>query len=108
MLYAPAHSVLRDLQFVGGRGLKDQFLGVPRQLVVDALKTNNNQIDFDFVLEGSLDNPKFSLRESMATRLTVGLAKKLGLSVIETGETVIIQSGQILKGVGDVMKQIFK
>jgi len=108
MLYAPAHSVLRDLQFVGGRGLKDQFLGVPRQLVVDALKTNNNQIEIDFVLEGSLDNPKFSLRESMATRLTVGLAKRLGLSVIETGESVIIQSGQILKGVGDVMKQIFK
>lgn len=108
MLYAPAHSVLRDLQFVGGRGLKDQFLGVPRQLVVDSLKTNNNQIEIDFVLEGSLDNPKFSLRESMVTRLTVGLAKRLGLSVIETGGSVIIQSGQILKGVGDAIKQIFK
>jgi uncharacterized protein involved in outer membrane biogenesis len=108
VLYAPAHSVLRDLQFVGGGGLKDEFLGVPRHLVVDALKANNNQIDIDFVLEGSLDNPKFSLRESMITRFTVGLARKLGLSVIETGGRVIIQSGKILKGVGDVMKQIFK
>jgi hypothetical protein len=108
MLYAPAHSVLRDIQFVGGKGLADQFLGVPRNLVVNALKTNNNQIDFDFVLEGSLDNPKFSLRESMVTRLTVGLAKNLGLSVIETGGTVIIQGGRLLQGVGDVMKQIFK
>ena len=108
MLYAPAHSVLRDIHFVGGRGLADQFLGVPRDLVVNALKTNNNQIAFDFVLEGSLDNPKFSLRESMVTRLTVGLAKSLGLTVIETGETVIIQGGRLMKGVGDVMKQIFK
>ncbi|MGE5855893.1 MAG: DUF748 domain-containing protein [Syntrophaceae bacterium] len=108
MLHAPAHSVLRDLQFVEGRGLKDQFLGVPRQLVVNALKTGNNQIEFDFVVEGSLDNPKFNLREDLVTRLTVGLAKKLGLSVIETGESVIIQSGKILRGVGDVMKQIFK
>lgn len=108
MLYAPAHSVLRDLQFVGGKGLADRFLGVPRNLVVNSLKTNNNQIAFDFVLEGSLDNPKFSLRESMVTRLTVGLAKNLGLSVIETGETVIIQGGRLMKGVGDVMKEIFK
>ncbi len=108
MLYAPARSVLRDIQFVSGQGLKDQFLGVPRELVVNALKTNDNQIAFDLVLEGSLDNPKFSLRENMVTRLTVGLAKHLGLSVIETGETVIIQSGRILKGVGDVIKQIFK
>jgi len=108
MIYAPAHSVLRDLQFAGGKGLTDQFLGVPRELVVKALKTNDNQIAFDFVLEGSLDNPKFSLRESMVTRLTVGLAKTLGLTVIETGGSVIIQSGRIIKGVGDVIKQIFK
>jgi uncharacterized protein involved in outer membrane biogenesis len=107
-IYAPAHSVLRDIQFVGGRGLTDQFLGVPRELVVNALKTNDNQIAFDLVLEGSLDNPKYSLRENMVTRLTVGLAKTLGLTVIETGGAVIIQSGRILKGVGDVIKQIFK
>ena len=75
---------------------------------VNALKTNDNQIAFDLVLEGSLDNPKFSVRENMATRLTVGLAKTLGLSVIETGGTVIIQSGRIMKSVGDVIKQIFK
>jgi hypothetical protein len=44
----------------------------------------------------------------MVTRLTVGLAKNLGLSVIETGGTVIIQGGRLMKGVGDVMKQLFK
>jgi hypothetical protein len=75
---------------------------------VNALKTNDNQIAVDLVLEGSIDNPKFSVRENMATRLAVGLAKTLGLSVIETGGTVIIQSGRIMKSVGDVIKQIFK
>jgi uncharacterized protein involved in outer membrane biogenesis len=108
MLYAPSRSVLRDLQFVGGSGLKDQFLGMPRHLVVNALQANNNQIALDFVLEGSLDNPKFSLRESMVTRLTVSLARSLGLSVIETGGSVIIPGGRIMKGVGDAMKDIFK
>jgi len=108
MLHAPSHSVLRELEFVEGRGRRDQFLGVPRHLVVNALKTRDNRIEIDFVVEGSLDNPKFSLRESVATRLTVALAKSLGLSVIETGGQVIIQSGRLLKGAGDVMKQIFK
>ncbi len=108
MLYAPSHSVLRDLQFVEARGRKDQFLGVPRTLVVDALKTSDNRIEIDFVAEGNIDNPTFSLRENMVTRLTVGLARTLGLSVIETGGQVIIQSGRILKGVGDVMKDLMK
>jgi hypothetical protein len=108
MLYAPAHSVLRDLQFVGGRGLGDRFLGLPRDRVVKALQTNNNQISFDFIVEGSLDDPKFSLREIMITRLTVGLAKNLGLSVIETGGKVIIKGSEIMKGVGDAVTQPFK
>lgn len=108
MLYAPARSVLRDLQFVDGKDLTGRFLNLPRSLVVNTLKKGNNRIEFDFVLEGSLDNPKFSLRESVMTRLTVGLAKRLGLSVVETGETAIIRGGRLMKGVGDVMKQIVK
>ena len=108
MLYAPAHSVLRDLQIVGGSGLGDLFLGLPRDRVVKALQTNNNQISLDFIVEGSLDDPKFSLREIMITRLTVGLARNLGMSVIETGGKVIIKGGEIIKGVGDAVTQPFK
>jgi hypothetical protein len=108
MLYAPAHSVLRDLQFVSGRGQGDRFLGLPRDRVVKALQANNNQIPLDIILEGSLDNPKFSLRESLITRLTIGLAKNLGLSVIETGGKVIIKGGGIIKGVGDAVTHPLK
>ena len=108
MLYSPGRSVLKDLQFVEGKGLEDRFLGLPRDSVVNALIRNDNQIAFDFVLEGSLDNPKYSLRENMVTRMTVGLAKRLGLSVIETGEKVIIKGGELIKGAGDAVKQIFK
>jgi len=75
---------------------------------VNALTRNDNQIAFDFVLEGSLDNPKYSLRENMVARMTVGLAKRLGLSVIETGGQVIIKSGELIKGAGDTVIQIFK
>jgi hypothetical protein len=108
ILYSPGRSVLKDLQFVEGKGLEDRFLGLPRDSVVNALTRNDNQIAFDFVLEGSLDNPKYSLRENMVARMTVGLAKRLGLSVIETGGQVIIKSGELIKGAGDTVIQIFK
>jgi hypothetical protein len=108
MLHAPAHAVLRDLQFVSGRGMGDRFLGLPRDRVVKALQAGNNQIPLDIVLEGSFDNPKFNLRESLIARLTVGLAKNLGLSVIETGGKVIIKGGGIIKGVGDAVTHPLK
>ncbi|HNS53140.1 MAG TPA: DUF748 domain-containing protein [Syntrophales bacterium] len=108
MLRAPARSVLRDLRFAGRGGLTDRFLGVPRDLVVNALSANGNRIEIDFVVEGSLDNPTFSLRESMITRLTIALARTLGLSAVESGGQAIIQGGRILKGVGDIMKELTK
>ena len=103
MLNAPARSVLRDIRFVGGSDQGDRFLGLPRDLVVKALQNNNNQISFDMVVEGSLDNPEFNLRERIIVRMTAGLARRLGLSVVETGGKVIIKGGEIIKGVGDAI-----
>jgi hypothetical protein len=33
MISAPTHAVLKNLAFVTGRGLKDEFLGIPRTAV---------------------------------------------------------------------------
>ena len=106
MIYAPTHAVIKNLAFVTARGLKDEFLGIPRSLVVNALETNNHQIVFDFIVEGSLENPKFNFRRSLVNRFTTGLAKSLGLSVIEAGETVIIQGGRGIRGLGKGLKEI--
>jgi hypothetical protein len=105
--YAPAHAVIKDLVFVTGRGVKDEFLGIPRSLIVKALETKN-QIVFDFILEGSLEDPKFNFRGSMVNRLTIGIAKSLGLSVIDAGETVIIQGGRAIRDVGKEVQKLFK
>jgi hypothetical protein len=106
IIEAPAHAVIKNLTFVTARGLKDEFLGIPRSLVVKALETNNHQIGFDFTLEGSLENPKFNFRGSLVNRFTIGFAKTLGLSVIEAGETVIIQGGRAIRGVGKGLREI--
>jgi hypothetical protein len=108
MIYAPAHTVIKNLAFVTARGLKDEFLGIPRSLIVKELETNNHQIAFDYILEGSLENPKFKIQGNLAKRFTIGLAKSLGLSVIEAGETVIIQGGWAIHGVGEGLKEVQK
>ena len=108
MISAPTHALIKNLAFVTARGLKDEFLGIPRSLVVKALETNNHQIGFDFTLEGSLENPKFNFRGSLLNRFTIGFAKTLGLSVIEAGETVIIQGGREIRGIEKGLKKLFK
>ncbi len=69
--------VIRDLELSPSGGIGATFLGVPRSMVLSFLKNNNNEISLDFVLEGDLNNPRFNLRENLATRLSVGLAKNL-------------------------------
>ena len=83
-------------------------MGIPRSLVVNAVETNNHQIVFDFIVEGSLEDPKFNFWGSLVNRFTTGLAKSLGLSVIEAGETVIIQGGRGIRGIGKGLKRLFK
>jgi hypothetical protein len=108
MIYAPTHAVIRDLAFVTGRGVKDQFLGIPRSQIVKALETNNHRIGFDFILEGNLENPQFHFLGGLVKRFTIGLAKSLGLSVLEAGETVIIQGGRGIWGIGKGLKEMEK
>ena len=83
-------------------------MGIPRSLIVKELETNNHQIVFDFIVEGSLEDPKFNFWGSLVNRFTTGLAKSLGLSVIEAGETVIIQGGRGIRGIGKGLKRLFK
>ena len=107
-IYAPSHAVIKDLALVRGRSLKDEFLGIPRSQIVKALETSNHRIGFDFIFEGNLDNPQFNFRGSLIKRFTVGLAKSLGLSVMDAGETVIIQGGRAIRDVGKELQKLFK
>jgi len=98
-IHAPGNAVLKDLQFQSGRGTGNQFMGVPLSLVIEYLKTSNNEIPVDFVVEGNLDNPKFGLQEEFVAKMTIALAGKLGFSIEELGKSLL---GGTLKGSGDV------
>ncbi len=104
---APTHAVLKNLRFESGNGLGDRFLGVPRSLVVKLLESSKNELPLDFVVEGRLDNPQFSLREHFMRRISVGLGEKLGLGAIQTGEQAVKQGGRVFKGIGEGFRHLF-
>lgn len=103
VINGPGRAVLKDLAFDSGKGLGGRFLGAPRALVIKLLKSGNNEIGLDFTIEGNLSDPKFSITERLVTRLTLGLAKGLGLTVVDAGKSVV-ELG--VKGVGQVGKGI--
>lgn len=104
MIRAPGNLVLRDLEFESGSGTGSKFLGVPLSLVIAFMKNSNNEIPLKFVVEGSLDNPKFGLAESLSAKLSSGLAEKLGLSVKGIGGSAVNLGSEGTKAVGSGIK----
>jgi hypothetical protein len=103
-LNSPAKAVLRNLQFAPSKGSGEKFMAVPRSAVISFLKANNDEIALDFVVVGSIDDPKFSLRETMATRFALQFAEKLGLGVVNAGQKLITEPGKGLRGLGEALK----
>jgi uncharacterized protein involved in outer membrane biogenesis len=107
-LHAPTKAVLRNLEFAPSKGAGETFMSLPRSAVVSFLKTNNNEIRLDFVVEGNLDDPKFTLRESTARKFALQLGKTLGIGVLGAGESIIDVTRKGLKGAGDTVKETTK
>lgn len=102
-LRAPGTITLTGLELAPGDGPFASFMGVPRQAVVAALKNRKGQISVDFLLEGNLNDPKFSLNESFAKRIGASIADTLGISFEGLGRGV----GGAVEGLGGVMKKLF-
>ncbi len=104
MIHAPGNVVLKELEFESGSGMGSRFLGVPLSLVIAFMKNSNNEIPLKFVVEGSLDNPKFSLTESLSAKFSSGLAEKLGLPLKGIGGSAVTLGSEGTKKVGDGIK----
>ena len=90
-LHAPGTVVLTDLALARN----SSFAGMPQQLVVAAMR-QQGRIELRFTLDGRLDDPNFSVNENLATRIAVGLAESLGVSV-----------GGAVEGLGGLIKGLF-
>jgi uncharacterized protein involved in outer membrane biogenesis len=113
-LRAPGTMVISDLEFAPARSSSETFMGVPRAAVVNFLKGKDNRIAINFTIEGDLNNPQFTFREALATRLAAGLAEMLGVSIRGLAEGVGTLGrrgaeavGEAAKGLGGALQQFF-
>ena len=95
VLRAPGQVTLTGLELADGPGLLGQLSGLSRRAAVAAL-SRRDQIQLRFTLEGRLDDPRFSVNDSLAKRFATGLAEALGVSI-----------EGVVEGVGDVFKGLF-
>lgn len=102
----PVNVSIRHLQLAPAGGLRDQFIGIPRSMLIKSIKTRDDEIRIDFVVSGPVDSPSFNLRENMTRRFAVALARSLGLSAFGAGEAVVEQGARAVKGAGKGIKTL--
>jgi hypothetical protein len=114
-LNATGRATISDLEFVPTEGGFDTFMGLPREAVLAFLMRNENKITVDFVLQGDINDPQFSLNQTFTSRLAFAMAKALGVNVggmvkdvgtlgLKGGEAV----GEAAKGSGGWLKRLFR
>ncbi|MFM0733495.1 DUF748 domain-containing protein [Paraburkholderia sediminicola] len=101
-LHAPGTVTIHHLQLADSDNPLDTFMSIPTKAAIAALKTHNGDITLHFVLDGNLRDPKFSVQESLMTRLGAGFAKSMGVSV----EGVAKGAGETVKGLGNALKNL--
>lgn len=113
-LKAPGTIVISGLELAPGRGFWGTFMGMPRSAVLAVLKDRGNKISLSFVLEGDINNPRFSFNEALSTRLAVSMADtlKVGIGGVAKGAGTLGQKGietaaGAVKGVGSAVKNLF-
>jgi hypothetical protein len=106
-LRAPGKITISDLELAPAKGALGTFMGLPRRAVIAFLTNNENTITVDFVLEGDINDPQFSLNEAFATRLAFGMARVLGINIAGMAKDVATlgqkggeATGQAAKGAG--------
>jgi hypothetical protein len=84
-LTAPGQLTLINLQFAPGQGAFQTFAGVPRDALVRFLQANG-RLEVQFVAEGPLNSPQFTLQDTMARQIALAMAvKEIGKELIEAG-----------------------
>jgi len=96
-LHAPGTLTLADLELTPG----STFLGMPREAVVAMMKEKRRKITVNFILEGYIDDPKFSLNEHLASRIGSSIAGAFGISL-----EGLAKDGSAVKGVGEELRKM--
>ena len=104
-LHAPGTLTISDLELASSSGT---IMGMPRGAAISMLKNRNGKISVKFVLEGDLNDPRFSLNENLTTRIGSSVANSLGFSIEGLAKGVGGVGSGAAKGIGDSLGKLIK
>ena len=102
-LHAPGKVTLTGLELSTGK----TFMGMPREAVVGMMKDKNGRITAEFVLEGNIDDPKFSINDKFLTQVGGATAKFLGISLEGLATGIGTAGGAAAQGIGSAVGKLF-
>ena len=105
MLYAPGSLSLSDLELTSPSAT---ILGIPQAAAVSLLKNKKGKITANFVLTGDINDPDFSLNETLTTRIATSIAGKLGVNIEGFAKNIGEASGGTTTGIGKALDRLRK
>lgn len=102
-LHAPGTVVLSGLELSSGK----TFMGMPRSSVVSMMKDKDGRISVKFVLDGNIDDPKFSLNDNFSTRIGTSVAGSLGISLEGLAQGLGRTGGSAAQGISGAVGKLF-
>jgi hypothetical protein len=99
VLDAPGSVHLKGLAF-DHSSTRGTLLGVPAWALVSFLSDNRDELSVPFTVHGSLDNPRFSIHQSLVDQVATALSSKIGVpTVTDVGKGLLGIGEKGIKGV---------
>lgn len=99
LLNAPGSIRLKDMTVdaAGSRGL---FFGMPAKAVLWFLENNKDELVVNFTVSGSLDNPRFKIKQALTDQIGSALARKMGIPLLgDMGKGLVDLGGKGIRGI---------
>ena len=100
---AKGHVDIHGLKLSKSDDVGASFLSMPRAALLASLEDHNGTISTDVTLQGNLDDPKFSIDDSLQTQIGLGAAAALGVSLIGVAQGVGTLGVEGVKAVGNAV-----
>ncbi|HXE98174.1 MAG TPA: DUF748 domain-containing protein [Dongiaceae bacterium] len=81
ILNAPGSLHLKGLAF-DHSSTRGVLLGVPVGALASLLSDNKDELSVPFTIKGSLDNPRFSIQQSLVNQIATALSSKIGVPTV--------------------------
>lgn len=105
VLDAPGILHLKELSF-DHSSTKGLLLGVPAWGLVSIMSDNRNDLSVPFKVNGNLDNPRFSVQQTLLDQLATALSAKIGIpTVTGVGKGIFSFGEKGLKGIFGITDQ---